>query len=216
MKENISQYSVERIDDCLRRVIRRHQTSRSSSGIVYLALAPAGGAQNSLGGLGTPRFCRNNNVNLSPRFPLVSSLSFFLSFSRAPTTVPVSIVGDNLPGTQKELTTWKGNRAYWHRKGTERPTRAPPVLSSIMRPVGRGEPFGTVFVRSAEHNIITWTHSLLTLGSSALYLTFSLVVGVSPSLLHLPVFVLLLIPECFWDLLIGNINRMHERNDNLG
>lgn len=160
-----------------------------------------------------PRFCRNNNVNLSPRFSLVSSLSFsfFLFFSRASTTVPVSIVGDNLPGTQKELTTWKGNRAYWHRKGTERPTRAPPVLSSIMRPVGRGEPFGTVFVRLAEHNIITWTHSLLTLGSLALHLTSSRVVGVYPSLFHLPVFVLLLIPECFWDLLIGNINRMHER-----
>jgi len=32
-----------------------------------------------------------------------------------------------------------------------------------MRPVGRREPLDTVFVRSAEHNIITWTHGLLTL-----------------------------------------------------
>lgn len=43
--KKISRYAAERIDDCLRRVIRRHQTSRSSSGIVYLALAPAGGTR---------------------------------------------------------------------------------------------------------------------------------------------------------------------------
>lgn len=39
--EKISSFS-RRINDCLRRVIRRHQTSRSSSGIVYLATSPAG------------------------------------------------------------------------------------------------------------------------------------------------------------------------------
>jgi len=74
--KKILRYSVERIDDCLHRVIRRHQTSRSSSGIVYVATAPGGDAQHSLGGLGTPHLCRNNNVNLSS-----SSFSLFLFFS---------------------------------------------------------------------------------------------------------------------------------------
>ena len=39
--EKISSFP-RRISDCLRRVIRRHQTSRSSSGIVYLATSPPG------------------------------------------------------------------------------------------------------------------------------------------------------------------------------
>lgn len=89
---------------------------------------------------------------------------------------------------------------------------------------------------SVEHNASRWTRRALryrfrTVGGAQHYhvdpqppdpRSFSLTSHFltrrwrSPSLLHLPVFVLLLIPECFWDLLIGNINRMHERNDNLG
>lgn len=80
MKENISRYSVERIDDCLRRVIRRHQTSRSSSGIVYLALALAWGAQDSLGGLGTPVFVATIMLIYLPIF-LSFLLFLFLSLS---------------------------------------------------------------------------------------------------------------------------------------
>lgn len=40
--EKIFSFFPWRINDCLRRVIRRHQTSRSSSGIVYLARSPRG------------------------------------------------------------------------------------------------------------------------------------------------------------------------------
>lgn len=40
--EKIFSFFPWRINDCLRRVIRRHQTSRSSSGIVYLARSPPG------------------------------------------------------------------------------------------------------------------------------------------------------------------------------
>jgi len=68
--------------------------------------------QRSLGGLRTPRLCHNNNVNLSLRLlPLLasfpSSLALFLSLSSMSGAGlhRLSIVGDNLPGTQKELTT---------------------------------------------------------------------------------------------------------------
>lgn len=61
-----------------------------------------------------------------------------------------------------------------------------------------------------EHNIITWTHGLLTLVLQTLHLTSPRVVAVFPPLLRIRLFIPLLIPGCFWDLLIGNINRMRE------
>lgn len=45
---------------------------------------------------------------------------------------------------------------------------------------------------------------------SALHLSPSYVVAVFPPSRFARLFVPLLIPGCFWDLLIGNINRMHE------
>lgn len=155
--KKISWYSIERIDDCLHRVIRRHQTSRSSSGIVYVATAPAGDTQDNLGGLGTPRLCRNNNVNLSPS-SLVSSLSrqHQLWFP-SPSSATICRIHKKSWQLEREIEPIDRRRA---RNGQRAP---PPVPSSIMRPVGRGEPLGTIFVRSAKHNIITWTHGLLTL-----------------------------------------------------
>lgn len=134
-----------------------------------------------------PRLCRNNNVNLSPCF----FLSLFLSLSinhgsrlhRRRQFAEHTKRVDNLKG-KSSLLTEEGH--------AERPTCAPPpVRSSIMRPVGRGEPLDTVFVRSVEHNIITWTHGLLTLvlrsyislpHTSLLFFPFSCRSPVCPSL----------------------------------
>lgn len=111
-------------------------------------------------GSAPPCLCRNNNVNLSPCFFLSSSI--FLS--------PVNYDSRlhrrrQFAGHTKRVDNLKGKSSLLTEEGhAERPTRAPPpVLSSIMRPVGWGEPLDTVFVRSVEHNIITWTHGLLTL-----------------------------------------------------
>lgn len=76
--EKISSFP-RRINDCLRRVIRRHQTSRSSSGIVYLATSPPGCAPSWVA---APSLCHNNNVNLTPPNPIRRSC--FSWFSSAP------------------------------------------------------------------------------------------------------------------------------------
>lgn len=107
-------YPVERergggeSNDCLRRVIKRHQTSRSSSGIVYPASTPAGARRGTLGGLGTPVFVATIMLIYLPCLP---SLSLPLA------TVPVSTVGDNLPGTQKRVDNLKGKSSLLTQEG---------------------------------------------------------------------------------------------------
>ena len=41
--------------------------------------------------------------------------------------------GDNLPSTQKELATWKGNRAYWHREKQQK-ERQIAVAAALLLP----------------------------------------------------------------------------------
>lgn len=75
-----------------------------------------------------------------------------------------------------------------------------------MRPVGRGEPLGTVFrsVGRAQHYHMDPRPP--DPRRSALHLTFSRVVG-GPLPRSFRLFVPLLIPKRFWDLFIGDINR---------
>lgn len=206
---------MERIDDCLRRVIRRHQTSRSSSGIVYLASAPAGGVQDSLGGLGTPVFVATIMLIYLPVFlPFLLSLSLLL---------PLFLSSVN-----------HGSRLHRRRQFARHTKRVDNLKgkSSLLTQEGHGTTNARASC-SVEHNTSRWTRRALryrfrSVGGAQHYhmdprppdpRSFGLTSHFlahrcrSPSLLHPPVFVLLLIPECFWDLLIGNINRMH---DNLG
>lgn len=115
-----------------------------------------GGAQDSLGGLyvSSPVFVATIMLIYLPvSFSLVS-INHGSRLHRRRQFAEHTKRVDNLKG-KSSLLTEEGH--------AEGPTRASPVRSSIMRPVGRGEPLDTVFVRSVEHNIITWTHGLLTL-----------------------------------------------------
>lgn len=160
----------------------------------------------------SPCLCHNNNVNLSPCFSLAPFLSLFIYLYL------VSINhGSHLhrrrqfAGHTKRVDNLKGK-------------------SSLLTEEGHGTANARASSCSVEHNASRWTrraprYRFRSVGGaqhyhvdprppdprpSALHLTLSHVVAVSPPSRFVRLFVRLLIPGCFWDLLIGNINRMHE------
>lgn len=145
-RKKISRYSVERIDDCLHRVIRRHQTSRSSSGIVYLALDPVGGHLAQSGWARHPRLCHNNNVNLSPRvYPLASFPSpLSLSLSSPISGEPTSRLHHRrqFAGHTKRVDNLKGK-------------------SSLLTQEGHGTANARASSRSVKYNASRWTSTAL-------------------------------------------------------